>query len=311
MKNWVGKVVVFGLAAVVGLGLLGACATPAEEETGPREFIDQLGRTVTLDGIPERIISIGPSNTEILFAIGLADKVVAVTDYGDYPEEATLKESVGSYIKPDIEQIVGLSPDVIFATNVHAEEVIPALERVGITVIALDPANFDEILEAIELIGEVTGNQDEAEDLVSEMTKRLKAITDKTSGLSAAERPRVFYVVWYDPLMSAGSDTFQDDLIAKAGGTNIAKDLTGWVTIGLETVLEANPEVMIAGVNHVNIDDQNFLFIKAEERLSDTDARQNGRVFEIDANLVSRTGPRIIDGLEALAALIHPDLFGE
>ncbi|MEE8419555.1 MAG: cobalamin-binding protein, partial [Dehalococcoidales bacterium] len=327
MKKRVGMAVVFSLTGAVVMSLLGACATPAEEEQTapveeveaapveeveifPLEITDQLGRLVKLDGVPEKIISIGPSNTEILFALGLGDKIVAVTDYGDYPEEAKTKDSVGSYIKPNIELIVTLSPDVIFVTNVHAEEVIPALERVGLTVVALDPKNFDEVLEAISLIGEITGSQEEADRLVAEMSDRLKAITDKTSNLPASERPRVFYTVWYDPLMSAGSGTFQDDLIEKAGGTNITGNLTGWVTVSLETVLEANPEVMIAGVNHVNVGDANFQFIDTEPRLKDTAARQTGRVYEVDADLVSRTGPRLIDGLEKLAELINPELFG-
>ncbi len=311
MKNWVGKVVVFSLVAGAVLGLLGACAAPAEEAaTVSIEITDQLGRLVKLDGIPERIISLAPSNTEILFALGLGDKVVAVTDYCDYPAEAKTKTSVGGYTNPNIEEIVALSPDLILATGVHQDEVIPALERVGLTVVALDPKNLDEVLESISLIGEITGQQAEAELLVSEMSDRIKAITEQTAALSQAEKPRVFYAVWYDPLMSAGSETFQDDLIGVAGGINITGNLTGWVTIGLETVLDANPEVMIAGVNYVNIGDANFEFIRTEPRLKDTAARQTDRVYEVDTNLVSRTGPRIIDGLEKLAELIHPELFG-
>ncbi len=242
--------------------------------------------------------------------MGLGDRVVAVTDYCDYPEEAKTKTSIGSYTNPNIEEIVALSPDLILATGVHLDEVIPALERVGLTVVALDPTNLDEVLESISLVGEITGQQAEADQLVSEMSDRIRAITEKTAGLSQAEKPRVFYVVWYDPLMTAGSGTFQDDLIETVGGINIAGELTGWVTIDLETVLEANPEVMIAGVNYINVGDVNFEFIRAEPRLEDTAARQTDRVYEVDTNLVSRTGPRIIDGLEKLAKLIHPELFG-
>ncbi len=311
MKNWLGRAAVFGLVAVAALGLLGACATPAEEaETVSIEITDQLGRLVRLDGIPERIISIAPSNTEILFALGLGDRVVAVTDYCDYPAEAKTKTSVGSYIKPNIEEIVALSPDLILATGVHQDEVIPALERVGLTVVALDPNTLDEVLESISLVGEITGQKAEADQLVTEMSNRIRAITRQTAALSQAEKPRVFYAVWYDPLMSAGSGTFQDNMIGKAGGINIIGNLTGWVTISLETVLEANPEVMIAGVNYVNIGDANFEFIRTEPRLEDTDARRTNRVYEVDTNLVSRPGPRIIDGLEKLAELIHPEMFG-
>lgn len=317
MKNRMGRVAVLGLIAVAAMGLLGACAAPAEKtetasiETTSIEITDQLGRVVRLDGVPERIISIAPSNTEILFALGLGDRVVAVTDYCDYPAEAKTKDSVGSYIKPSIEEIVALSPDLILATGVHEDKVIPALEGLGLTVVALDSDTLDEVLESIRLVGEITGKQKEADQLATEMSDRIRAITEQTAGLSQAEKPRVFYVIWYDPLMSAGSGTFQDNMIEKVGGINITGNLTGWVTVSLETVLEANPEVMIAGINHASLNDLNYQFIKTEPRLADTAARQNDRVYEVDANLVSRTGPRIIDGLEKLAEFIHPELFGK
>ncbi len=295
---------------VLLLSLFAACAAPADEATpSVIEITDQLGRVVRFEKVPETIISIAPSNTEILFALGLGDRVAAVTDYCDYPEEAKTKTSLGSYIKPSMEDIVAISPDLILATAVHEAEVIPALEKVGLTVFALDPKTIDEVLESIILVGEITGKQEEAAQVVSGMRSRMKAVTDKTDKLADTERPRVFYAVWYEPLMSAGSGTFQDDLIGKAGGNNVAGNLTGWITIGLETVVKANPEVMIAGVNYINIGDLNFQFIDTEPRLRDTEARLNGRVFEVDSDLVSRTGPRIIDGLEKLAEFIHPELF--
>ncbi len=299
------------------LGLFTACAAPADEKTpsgdeAPStviEVTDQLGRAVRLEKVPQTIISIAPSNTEILFALGLGDQVVAVTDYCDYPAEAKEKTSLGSYITPSMEDIVAISPDLILATSVHEEEVISALEKIGMTVLALDPKTMDEVMESIALVGQVTGRQEEAAQVVSGMRARVKAVTDKTNNLADTERPRVFYAVWYEPLMSAGAETFQDDLIGIAGGNNVAGNLTGWITIGLETVVEADPEVMIAGVNFINIGDLNYQFIETEPRLRDTQARLNNRVFEVDSDLVSRTGPRIVDGLEKLAQFIHPELF--
>ena len=273
------------------------------------EVTDQLGRVVRLEKVPQTIISIAPSNTEILFALGLGDQVVAVTDYCDYPAEAKEKTSLGSYITPSMEDIVAISPDLILATSVHEEEVISALEKIGMTVLALDPKTMDEVMESIALVGQVTGRQEEAAQVVSGMRARVKAVTDKTNNLADTERPRVFYAVWYEPLMSAGAETFQDDLIGIAGGNNVAGNLTGWITIGLETVVEADPEVMIAGVNFINIGDLNYQFIETEPRLRDTQARLNNKVFEVDSDLVSRTGPRIVDGLEKLAQFIHPELF--
>ncbi len=307
-----GLVAIAVLAGLILSGTLAACATaPAAEETAsfPIELTDQLGRVVKLDGTPQRIISIAPSNTEILFALGLADKIVAVTDYDDYPPEAEEKPSVGGYSTPSIEKLVAFSPDLILATSVHEDKIIPQLEAKGLTVFALAPNTLDEVLAAITLVGEATGQEKEASGLVAEMQNRIKAVTDKTDSLSQEKRPRVFYIVWHDPLLTAGSGTFQDDLIRKAGGINIAQDLTSWVTISLEAVIEANPEVMIAGVSHGSLTDLNFQFIKTEPRLRDTDARRNNRVYDVDGNLVSRPGPRIVDGLEKFARFINPELF--
>ncbi len=305
------RLVALGIGFIL-LSLFAACAAPADEAAPSTiEVTDQLGRTVKLNRTPQRIISLAPSNTEILFALGLADRIVAVTDYDDYPPEAKEKPSVGGYSTPNIEEVVALSPDLILATSVHEQRIIPQLEERGMTVFALNPKTIDEVLEAITLVGEITGQEKEASRLVAEMQNRIKMVTDKTDSLLEEQRPRIFYIVWHDPLMTSGSGTFQHDLIQKAGGTNIARDLTGWPTISLEAVIEANPEVMIAGVGHGNTEDLNFQFIKTESRLRDTDARQNNRVYAIDGNLVSRPGPRIVDGLEELARLIHPEIFKE
>ncbi len=297
---------------IVLLSLFLACApTPGETASSTIEITDQLGRTVKLEGIPQRIISLAPSNTEILFALGLADRVVAVTDYADYPPEAKEKPSIGGYTTPSIERLVAFSPDLILATSVHKERIIPQLEAKGMTVFALDPQTIDEVLATITLVGEITGQEEEASRLVAKMQSRIEAVTDKTNSLPQGQRPRVFYIVWHDPLMAPGSGTFQDDMIGKAGGTNIARDLAGWTTISLERVIEANPEVMIAGVSHGTGENLNFQFITTEPRLRNTDARRNNRLYDIDGNLTSRPGPRIIDGLEKFAQFIHPELFGD
>lgn len=290
-----------------------ACSpSPGEEKVSSSiEVTDQLGRVVRLDAVPQRIVSLAPSNTEILFALGLADRVVAVTDYCDYPPEAKEKPSIGGFITPNLEELIALSPDLIVAASIHEAKIIPQLEGRGLAVFVLAPKTVDDVLEAITLVGEITGNEAEATGLVAGMQGRIKAVTDKTDSLPEGQRPRVFYLVWHDPLMTAGSGTFQDDLIGKAGGTNIARDLTGWVDISLETVLAADPEVMIAGIGHGKVKDPIFQFLKTEPRLDDTDARRNDRVYGVDGDLVSRPGPRIVDGLEKLAQFIHPELFGE
>jgi iron complex transport system substrate-binding protein len=294
------------------LSLIAACSPPAEEAIPfSIEVTDQLGRVVKLEKVPERIISLAPSNTEILFALGLGDKVVGVSDYCNYPPEVQEKPSIGGFSTPNIEEVVALSPNLVLATEIHEASVIPVLEGKGLTVFALDPRTVDEVLESITLVGEITEKEDEASRLVAGMRNRIKAVTDKTDNLSETERPRVFYAVWHDPLMTAGSDTRHHELIRMAGGINIARDLTGYAAITLEAVIEANPQVVIAGVGMGTGEDLPFQYVKTEPRLRNVDARINNRVYSIDVDLVGRPGPRIVDALEKFTEFIHPELFKE
>ena len=292
-------------------GIMAGCPKPppAEEAVSfPIEITDQLGRVVKLEKIPERIISLAPSNTEILFALGLADKLVAVTDYCDYPPEAKEKPSIGGFSTPNIEKVVALSPDLILAAQIQRKKIIPVLEGKGLTILALDPKTLDEVLESITLVGEVTGKGEEASQLVTEMRNRIKAVTDKTDSLPEAQRPRVFYITWHDPLMTPGSDTRHNELIRMAGGTNTARDLTGYAAISLEAVIKADPQVIIAGVGMGSGKDSPFQYVRTEPRLRNVDARINNRVYSIDVDLAGRPGPRIVDALEKFAEFIHPEL---
>ena len=294
---------------LVLLSLFVACAPlPQEVASFPIEVTDQLGRVVKLDKIPERIISLAPSNTKVLFALGLADKVVGVTDYCNYPPEALEKPSIGGFSTPNIEEVIALSPDLILATSIHEKRIIPQLEERGMTVFALNPKTLDEVLESIILVGEITGQDEEASQLVAEMRNRVKAVTDKTDNLAEAQRPRVFYVTWHDPLMTAGSGTLHDELIVKAGGINVARDLIDYADISLEAVIQANPEVIIAGVGMGSGEDLPFEFAKTEPRLGNVDARINHRVYSLSIGLF-HPAPGIVDALEKLAEFIHPELF--
>ena len=300
--------VLLSLALLIGL----SCSSPKAGKTkSPIEITDQLGRVVKLDKIPQRIISLAPSNTEILFALGLAERVVAVTDYCNYPPEAKQKPSIGGFSTPNIEKVVALSPDLVLATSIHQKQVIPNLEQKGITVFALAPKTLDEVLEAITLVGKITGKDGEASRLVAEMGNRIKAVADKTGSLSQEQRPRVFYITWHDPLMTAGAGTLHDELIQKAGGTNVARDLTGYAGITLEAIIQANLEVMVAGVGMGTGADAPLQFAMTEPRLRNTDARLHNRVYAIDVDLTGRAGPRIVDALEQFAQYIHPELFKE
>ena len=290
-----------------------ACAPPPEEteEAAPSSIkvTDQLGRVVKLEKIPERLISLSPSNTEILFALGLGDRVVGVTDYCDYPPEAQAKPEIGGFNTTSIEKVVALFPDLVLAASVQEKRIIPALEGKGLTVFALDSRTVDEVLESITLVGEVTGKGEAASHLVAGMRNRIEAVTDKTDNLPQAQRPRVFYIIWHDPLMTAGSGTRHNELIQMAGGSNIAQDLTGYATISLEVVIKANPQVIIASAGHGSGEDLPFQYVRTEPRFRDVDARINHRVYSIDTDLAARPGPRIVDALAKFAEFIHPELF--
>ncbi|MCX7912794.1 MAG: ABC transporter substrate-binding protein [Dehalococcoidales bacterium] len=300
----------FILLAIFCTATLVACTAAPAPTAGA--VIDQLGRTVNIKATkPERIVSLAPSNTEILFALGLGERVVGVTEYCTYPPEAQAKPKVGGFSTPNIEQIINLNPDLILAANIHKAQVIPQLEARGLTVVALSPDTVDEVLEAITLVGKVTGATKEAEKLVNDMQARIRKVTEKTAGLSPEQKRRVLEIVWHDPLMAAGAGTLHDELITMAGGINIARELSGYATISLETVIAANPEVMIADIGMGEGEDLPLQFLLTEPRLATTDARINSRVYAIDVEMVSHPGPRTADALEKLAGLIHPELFGQ
>jgi iron complex transport system substrate-binding protein len=309
MKNTLSKLGLICLAAILFSGLFVSCAQVTESTTPTSLAItDDFGRTVTINNVhPQRIISLAPSNTEILFALGLGDRVVGVTDYCNYPPEAKTIPSVGDYMAPNIEEIIAREPDLVLATNEH-EEAIAQLESQGIAVVGLDPKNINDVLATITLVGKLTGQEEEAISLVNEMQERIKAVTDKTDTLSEAQRPRVFYIIWHDPIWTTGAETFEDELIQMSGGINIAHDLNGYVDMSLENLIAANPQVIIAGVGMGTGESLPLQFVQTESRLEDIDARQHDRIYSVDMDVVSRPGPRIVDALEEFFKLIHPDL---
>jgi iron complex transport system substrate-binding protein len=297
------------LFALLGIILILAACTPVES-LSPGAIVDDLGRSVSIEGMPQRIISLVPSNTEILFALGLGDKVVGVTEFCNYPAEVLDKEKVGGFSTPDIEKIIALQPDLILAGSIHAKEVIPALEERGLAVFALAPQSLDGILEDIRMVGKITGEEDEASKLVAQMEARIEAITDKTERLKPQERPRVFFITWHDPLKSMGSKSFPHELIEKAGGVNIFQDVEERnFQVEFETVVYCDPQVIIVTVGHAAGEAKAFEWAKEEPRLKVTEAGKNSRIFPLDTGL-TRYGPRAVDALEEFAKFIHPEIFG-
>jgi iron complex transport system substrate-binding protein len=289
------------LVALLTLALALTACNPGEQT--PIDYVfDDLGRLVAINGTPQRIISLAPSNTEVLFALGLEDEVVGVTDWCNYPPAALEKEKVGAYDTPNIEKIVALDPDLVLVAYGTSMDVINTLDGLGLTVFGIESTDLDDVLTDIRTVGEITDKELEAQTLTSEMESRIEAVVDQTQELE--QWPRVFYIVWHDPLWTAGAETFIHELIEKAGGVNICQNITGYTTVSIEEVVARNPEVIIAS-------EWSFEWAQNVTSLNSTDARQNDRVYQGDDDLVQRPGPRLVEGLEWFAYFIHPEIFEE
>ena len=278
-------------------------------------LVDDYGYVLNLTSYPDRIVSLAPSNTEILFAIGAGDKVVGVTDYCNYPYnfsawiEAGNLTSVGDYWTPNIEAIVALEPDLILAAFAQ-EEVVNTLRGMGYKVFVLAPDNIDDILKNIILAGRATNKDIEAAVLVNNLRLRIDAVVSKVA--DAPSKPKVYYEVWYDPLWSVGSESWENELIEKAGGTNIFADQNiDYFMPNSEAIIERNPDVIIFPLGHGAGPPfwGSFEEVKARPGWEAISAVQNDKLYTIDADIVSRSGPRIVDALETLAEFIHPELF--
>ena len=275
-----------------------SCSTQRAAPTGGRTVTDELGRSVHVQADPQRIVSLAPSITEMLFALGLGDRVVGVTSYCDYPPEATAKEKVGDTLRPSIEKVVALRPDLVVAsTSSQLQQFISNLEDLGIPVYISNPRNVAGVIESIERIGTLTGVTGRARELSDRLQKRLAGIDAQLQG---APRPHVLMILSTEPLITAGGSTFVNDLIERAGGRSIsATETAEYPQYSLETAVAARPEVIFLQAQEARL----------PERLRVTPAAQSGRVYHIDDNLMLRPGPRIVDGLEQMAAEIHPEIF--
>ncbi len=304
-KSFYGRICARGakwfLVALLSITLVLTACTTAEQP--PTQYVfDDLGRLVAINGTPKRIVSLAPSNTEILFALGLGDRVVGVTDWCDYPPEALNKTKVGGYAAPDIEEIVALNPDLILAGHGNPIEVINSLAGLGLTVFGIKTTDLNDLLNDIRRIGEITDKEVVAAQLTSQMEGRIKAVTNQTAELE--QRPRVFYIVWHDPLWTAGSGTFIHELIEKGGGVNICGNLTGYPTISIEEVIARDPEIIITSL-------WCYDWARNATELATTNASQTGRIYTCNDDLVQRPGPRLVKGLEWFAHFLHPEIFEE
>lgn len=278
----------------------------------PLTVTDALGRKVTVSKPPQRIVSLAPANTEILFALGLDDRIMGVTDYCDYPETAKTKARVAGYTTTDLEELVSLQPDLIVAEDIHQKTVLPALDKLGLAVYVVEATSIKAILDNISTLGRITGKTTQASRLLDDMNSQINKISAKTQNLGAAQQLRVLYVNWHNPIWTVGSNSYINDVIIKAGGINVyAEDFEKARAVSLESVVTKNPQVIfVSGMGTSG--DAVYNWVRGESRLSVVEAMLENRVYRMsNANLIERSGPRIVDGLIELARMIHPELFGE
>lgn len=271
-------------------------------------IVDDAGRSVTLDGPPKRIMTLTPGNTEILFALGAEDRIVAVDQWSDFPPAAKAKPHVASF-NPSLEQVVRFSPDLILSTHGGAEPLLP-LERHGIRVMVFAPRTLDDIYRNILLIGRIVNAERRAEGLVLAMRQRVAAVVAKVRD---APRPKVFIEFdGSDPSrpFTAGPGSFIDILVQLAGGANVAaRSRTAWPQFSLEELIRADPDLIILSDALAPMNPQTPELVARRLGWSHLRAVRRGTIFPIDSDLISRPGPRIVEGLELLAGLLHPDRF--
>jgi iron complex transport system substrate-binding protein len=278
--------------------LLTSCSAGHPSPGANKTIVDELGRTVIVPTEPRRIVSLAPSLTEILFALGAGDRVAGVTSYCDYPPEARLKESVGDTLKPSVERIVALKADlVIVSTASQVEAFVQKLEELGIPVYVSNPRSLEGVLESIDKVGELIDAADNARQLTDRLRGRISSIESRASEQASRS---VLVILGTEPLITAGAASFINDLVNRAGGRSISADVRGdYPQYSLETAVAKQPEVIFlqAGGNVL------------PERLGETPAAAAGRVYRLDDDLLLRPGPRVVDGLEQMAARIHPEAF--
>lgn len=293
--------------------------TPDEGPEALQSLVDDHGDTTSLTAYPERIVSLAPSCTEILYAIDAGDKVVAVTDYCNYPYNFTAwiaggnMTSIGGFEDPNMEVIASLNPDLILASGGVQEESVETLRNLGYKVLVLDPTNITGVLQNIELVGRATDKNAEATALMNDITSRIDAVVNKVADVTS--KPEVYYEVFYDPtaLWAAGSKAWQNELIEKAGGINVFADQPlDYFQSSAEAVVVRNPDVILLPAGGMgeetpfwgSVDE-----VKDRPAWGSISAVQNDRLCQIDSDIIQRAGPRVADAIEQLAEFFHPALF--
>jgi len=280
--------------------------------SGPQDLKDDLGRPFPLpERTQERIVSMAPNVTEILFALGLGDHVAGVTRFCDYPPEARSIRRIGGLVDPNIEVIQSLDPGLVIAFRGNPLRLVNRIRKLGLPVFVLDIGEgLEALFPLIAKIGRVTRSEERADALAAGLRRRLEAVDAAMSG--AGTRPKVFVLLYGQGLWTCGGESYVDDIIGRAGGTNVASALPKkWILYKREQILKDDPDVIfiLARSGKDFATGRDWLLRKA--RVESVAAVRSGKVYELDENAASRFGPRLVDVLDRMARLLHPELFGE
>ncbi|TKD70701.1 ABC transporter substrate-binding protein [Pseudalkalibacillus hwajinpoensis] len=288
-------------------------AEKSENSAFPVTITDALDKDVTIENDPEKIVTLIPSNTEILFALGAGEEVVGVTDFDNYPEETADIEKIGG-MEFNIEKIISLKPDLVLAhasSASTAEAGLQQLRDAGITVLVVnDDTSFEEVYKSMEMIGKATGETEAAETTIADMKKRLEDIKAKAETISEDQQKNVFVEVSPAPeIYSPGKNTFMDDMLTLINAKNVTHDQEGWNQIDQEAIIEANPDVIITTYGYYS--EKPVEQVLSRDGWQDVTAITDEQVVDVHSDLVTRSGPRLVEGVEELAKAVYPDVFTE
>ncbi|WP_438347356.1 ABC transporter substrate-binding protein [Paenibacillus sp. FA6] len=327
-KNWttgaLALILVLSLAACGSNNepkqVTGQAPTPTEQVTPPVEQANELrteypltvadatGETFTFTEAPKQIVSISPAETEALFALGLDDQVVGVSDYDDYPEAVTTKPKMGGLYNPNEEAIIAAQPDLVLTGISMSVEATEKLRGLGITIFKTDPKSVDDVIANIELYGQITDHQAEAKIVTEKMKQERDEVTEAVKSLTPDQKKKVY--IEFSLGWTVGSGEFMDELITLAGGVNVAGDMVGWNEISEEKIINDNPDVILYSKNVIDENTKETLdqIIKARSGWNKITAVKNDAIHALDDNLLSRPGPRVTEGLKVIANAIYPEL---
>lgn len=303
------------LLAVAFLAACGGESSPPATNTTatsasagfPVTITDSANRQVTIPAPPQRIVVLAPSQVEVLFALGVGDRVVAVEKNTDFPPEAAKLKKIAAYPSPNLEEVTALNPDLVVVSFTPESQKVPEMERLGLRVIFLAaPSTVNGVFEQIEKLGKATGRQAQAQDMVANMKKGIEAITSKLARVGKG--PRVFYEL--DPtLFTAGTQSYIGDMLRLLKAQNVAEGVSGpFPQLSLEVLVQRDPEVILLA-DSGKYGGETPETVRARPGWGNLSAVKNGRVYEVDPDLVNRPGPRIADGLAMLARFLYPELF--